>query len=96
MNNDDLFVPGDDAGDEDEEEAADLLCVTVEGALPPKKPADAPLIAIGSVRAFFDLSRLAHLTPLAVSLWPLPGEEPPTMSLPAEGPRHSSLLGVCK
>ena len=36
VNNDNLFVPGDDAGDEDEEEAADLLHVTVEGTSPPK------------------------------------------------------------
>ena len=62
-----------------------IPCVTVEGASPPKKPADAPLIAIRSVHAFFYLSWLAHLTPLTVSLWPLPGEKPPMMSLTAEG-----------
>ena len=96
MNNDNLFVPGDDAGDEDEEEAADLLHVTVEGTSPPKKHGDAPLVAIGDVHAFFNLSRLAHLTLLAASLWPLPGQKPPTMSLPEEGPRYNSLLGVSK
>ena len=96
MNNDNLFVPGDDAGDEDEEEAADLLHMTVEGTLPPKKHGDAPLVAIGDVCALFDLSRLTHLTPLAASLWPLPGQKPPTMSLPEEGPHYNSLLGVCK
>ena len=57
---------------------------------------DAPLITIGDVCAFVDLSRLAHLTLLTVSLWPLPGEKPPTMSLPEEGLCYDSLLGVCK
>ena len=47
MQTTDLFVPGDDAGDEDEEEeAADLLHVTVEGALPLKKHGDAVIFGV--------------------------------------------------